>query len=350
MIITYFRSSSFNGYDLCPRSYFSDYVLGRSGPGGLAADKGTIVHKILETMAVAKKGKQEKKKSITDDICGVVPTKEYDINKLVECVYGYYSKHLTHHDWTEKDYKDCKDWTWQALQYNDGQFDPRNRTIVAAEPYFDIEIQEPWAMYDYEIDGKRAQGFLSLKGTIDLVTKVGPKAYEIVDYKSGGYRKNWATGKTKELEDFYHDPQLRMYHYAVHKMYDVDTVVATIFYIRAGGPFTVCLDKDELPKTEEMIRKQFEKIKADVNPQMCPSDQRWKCRKFCHQGQSTFEGTDIVPIQEFRRGYPTRYGETMTKCEQIAFEISRKGEKKVMQEYTAKGHSVAFYKDPGSVE
>ena len=31
---------------------------------------------------------------------------------------------------------------WDTLKYNEGQFDPRYRKIVAAEPHFDIPIDE----------------------------------------------------------------------------------------------------------------------------------------------------------------------------------------------------------------
>ena len=172
MIITYFRSSSYNGHNMCPQQYFCEYVLGWRGSSGIKADKGTIVHKVLEVLAVAKKGKQDGSKFIEDDIVGKVWTNFCDINELTEIVYKYYSEGNPQHDWKEKDFKDCKDWVWKALQLNEGMFDPRKCDVVAAEPHFDFEIDEDWAKYDYEIDGKKISGNLSMKGTIDLVRKV----------------------------------------------------------------------------------------------------------------------------------------------------------------------------------
>jgi hypothetical protein len=44
------------------------YVLGYHGPGNLKADKGTIVHKILEVLAKCKLAQQENKDVIDDEI------------------------------------------------------------------------------------------------------------------------------------------------------------------------------------------------------------------------------------------------------------------------------------------
>ena len=347
MITTYFRSSSYNTHDMCPLQYYIEYNLGWRGDSSIKADKGTIVHKVLEVMALCKKAKQEKKKHIKDDICGTVPVTKYNINELTDIVYKHYVTHVPQHNWRDIDRQDCKDWVWLALQYNDGQFDPRNKTIIDAEPFFDIEIQEPWAAYDYNIDGKNVKGFFGIKGTIDLITKVQPNIYEIIDWKSGGYRKNWVTGKDKELEDFYHDPQLLMYHYAAHKLYNVDQIIVTIFFIRAGGPYTVCFDSSHLKIAEDMLKKKFEEVRADQNPIRNSS---WKCTKFCTAGKKTFEGTHIKPMQEFRRGQVTPYGKMMTRCEQVKFLLGKNGMPSVDEMYTMPGHDVMFYKNPGSVE
>ena len=53
---------------------------------------------------------------------------------------------------------------------------------------------------------------------------------------------------------------------------------------------------------------------------------------------------------EHRHGQRTSYGNYMTKCEQIKYEIERKGIEKVTEEYMAEGHNVAKYKAPGSLE
>lgn len=340
MNISFLRSSSYNCHEMCPMQYYLEYVLGWRGPANIKADKGTIVHKVLEILALTKKAKQEKKKDIKDDICGIIPVNGYDINKLVEQVFGYYAKHITQHNWQESDFKDCKNWVWKALTFDGGKFDPRKCTIVDAEPQFNIEISEPWAMYKYGNDS----GFLRLKGTIDLIVQIKPKVYEIRDWKTGR-RLNWATGEEKTHEKLKNDPQLRIYHYAAHHLYDVDQILVTIFYINDGGPFTVCYDKAELPQTLDMLKTKFEDIKNDTMPKR---NRSWKCTKFCHQGKTTFEGTSIQPIKEFRNGHVCRKGQTMTKCEQVALALYRDGIEQTTIDYTHPEHTIGFYQDPGS--
>ena len=74
MIITYFRSSSFNAYGMCPQQYFLSYVLGIPSPGGKKAEKGTVVHKVLECLAQGKKSEQDGIDTFEDDALGQQPT------------------------------------------------------------------------------------------------------------------------------------------------------------------------------------------------------------------------------------------------------------------------------------
>ena len=50
--------------------------------------------------------------------------------------------------------KTAAGWSWKALQYNEGMFDPRNRDVVEAEPHFDFTIEEEWARYNYDLEGR----------------------------------------------------------------------------------------------------------------------------------------------------------------------------------------------------
>ena len=153
--IIYFRSSSFNCHRFCPMQYYLEYCLGWRGPSGKKADKGTIVHKVLEIAAVCQKRAQEGKKIIVDDLIGRVSTCNPDpkyLEKVIGRVYDKYTTASSHHEWTDKDKRDCVKWVWKALEYNDGMFDPRNRSVIDAEPHFDIQIDEEWAEYEYELD------------------------------------------------------------------------------------------------------------------------------------------------------------------------------------------------------
>ena len=344
MIINYFRSSSYVRWDFCPMLYFVEYCLGWSGKSNKAADKGTIVHKVMEVLALVKLAKDNGKKYINHEIAGKVSLSP-NINILTTKIYDYYSSALTHHDWTDKDYNDCKEWVWKAIKYNNGQFNPLKRDVIAAEPFFDFEIQEDWAKFTTKVNNEEKCGFLSIKGTIDLTTWVERGILEVVDYKTGK-RLDWATGKEKTQESLQDDPQVRIYHYAAHKLYDVDQVFITVFYINYGGPFTICFDKSDFAKTEEIIKKRYVEIKNTVSPKL---NKTWKCSKLCDAGKTTFEGTCVEPCIEFRKDRE-EYGCTMTKCEQVKYALEKDGIEKVMKEYTKGGFSVGEYKNPGDVE
>lgn len=331
---------------MCPQQYFLEYVLGWVGPSNQKADLGTITHKVLEVCGVCKKAWQNGLETIEDDICGTVLTNNYDrkyLEEITNKVFDYYSSKLPHHEWTAKNRKDIHTWVTKVLDYNSGMFDPRFRQVVDAEPHFDFEIKKRWAKFNY--DGHK--GYLSLKGTIDLITDVGHGVYEIIDWKTGK-RLDWVTGEVKDQQKLYRDPQLRLYHYAAKHMYPkVDQFITTIGFINDGGFFSVYYDDDDFEETEQMIRKRFEEIKEMKKPTLNKS---WKCTRLCHQGKTTFENTQIAPMKEFRMGVTCGYGTTMTKCEQTKYMVEQKGMDWVMKNYTKNGFDCGSYKSPGKVE
>ncbi len=332
---------------MCEQQYFFEYVLGYRGPSNQKADKGTIVHKVLEILAVIKKSEQDKITTFEDDIVGSVNTKSYNLDTITEQVYQYYTSRFSHHKWTPKDFTDCRLWVEKAILYNNGMFDPRNRNILCPEQHFDIVIDKSWAKYKYKVSEGTLEGNLAIKGTIDLITQVGDNTIEIIDWKTGR-RLNWATGQEKTQEKLEEDPQLRIYHYAVQKLYPhIDHIMVTIFFINDGGAFSVVFDKSDLPKTESMLRDKFEIIKKTQKPRLNKS---WMCSKLCHFGKSTFENSNVLPILEYRDNQLCQKNTHMTKCEQIKHDIELKGINNVIDEYTVPGYTVAKYKAPGSVE
>jgi len=191
MIVTYIRSSSYNGYDYCQMQYFLTYVLGHRSDSGKKADLGTMVHKVMEVLAGLKKFQQDnpRKKYLTvdDDAVGKVKfdknilLSEGIVEDLVDLSFNSYKKG-SKHKWTPADRKEVSRLSWLALNWNEGQFDPRYRNIVDPEPHFDIPIEEDWAKYEYEMpNGEVIQGRLAIKGTIDLVTKVDDDTIEVTE-------------------------------------------------------------------------------------------------------------------------------------------------------------------------
>lgn len=340
MIVTYIRSSSYNGYDYCQMQYFLTYVLGHRSDSGKKADLGTMVHKVMEVLAGLKKAQQDgpRKKYLVveDDAVGKVRISkdrlltEELVEELVDLSFNSYKKG-SKHKWTPADRKEVSRLSWLALNWNEGQFDPRYRDIVDPEPHFDIPIEEDWAKYEYEMpNGEKIEGRLAIKGTIDLVTKVSDDTIEVIDWKTGR-RLDWATGQEKDFKKLTSDAQLLLYNYAISKLYpDYKQAIMTIFFIKDGGPFSMCFDKSDQEKFLEMLKNRFEEIKANVSPKPLREDRsHWKCTKLCHFYKNNWEGTD-TPM-----------------CIYIGERLKKDGIDKTVKDCTNKGFSIGYYEAPG---
>ena len=331
---------------MCPQQYFFEYVLGWKSTSNKKADKGTICHKALEILAYIKLYNQDGLPIYNDDILGDIDIKNYDLTMIIDKVYHYYTSAFKHHEWSEKDKKDCHAWVHKALVAHDCNFDPRNRDILQPEQRFDIVIPKPWAYYKYQTKTENLEGHLAIKGTIDLITKVNDNTIEIIDWKTGK-RLDWATGQEKTLAKLQNDPQLRIYHYAVSQLYpQFEHIMVTINYINDGGAYTICYDKSDLSKTEDMLREKFQIIKNTEIPKLNKS---WKCSRLCHFGKTTFENTAILPIVEYRDNQVCKVDTMMTKCEQLKHDIDISGITNIVDNYTVPGYTIGKYQAPGSV-
>lgn len=340
MIVTYIRSSSYNGYDYCQMQYFLTYVLGHRSDSGKKADLGTMVHKVMEVLAGLKKFQQDNPRKkyliVDDDAVGKVRfdknilLSEGIVEDLVDLSFNSYKKG-SKHKWTPADRKEVSRLSWLALNWNEGQFDPRYRDIVDPEPHFDIPIEEDWAKYEYEMpNGEVIQGRLAIKGTIDLVTKVDDDTIEVIDWKTGR-RLDWASGQEKDFKKLTSDAQLLLYNYAISKLYpDYKQAIMSIFFIKDGGPFSMCFDKSDQEKFLGMLKNRFEEIKANVSPKPLREDRsHWKCTKLCHFYKNNWEGTD-TPM-----------------CIHIGDKLKKDGLDKTVKDCTNKGFSIGYYEAPG---
>ena len=97
-----------------------------------------------------------------------------------------------------------------------------------------------------------------------------------------------------------------------------------------------------------MLKQKFELIKNTT----CPLQKKsWKCSRLCHAGKTTFEGTHVTPLVENRFGSQTqsKYGEYMTKCDQIKYMIDKYGIDWVTTNLMAPDHVIGKYKAPGEL-
>ena len=251
------------------------------------------------------------------------------VEGIFQRAYEYYSGD----DWAPVDRKDCMNWTWMALEYKDGMFDPRKRTIWAAEPHFDFIIDKPWANFEWDLpSGEKISGKLGIKGTIDLITKVGEGILEIVDWKTG-QRLDWASKEADNKKTYSKlcvDFQLLLYYYAARRLYpDVKQIIVSIMFVRDGGPFTICLDDDTIIEVEYRIRKRFEEISKCRLPAMQDVTQRdFRCTRICDYYKMVAPNGDNM-------------------CKFIHDKIGKHGIDKVTNKYTQEGFSVGKYQAPG---
>lgn len=341
MLITYIRSSSYNNYAYCQMQYFITYVLGHYSTSGKKAELGTIVHKVMESLARLKKANQDansriKILKIDDDAIGHIELNRNKLHEnttvetLLDLSYNYY-KNNSSHKWANSDINTCRDLIWQTLQFNDGQFDPRKRNILAPEPHFDIPIEEDWAKYKLNLpDGREINGQLAIKGTIDLVTQIDNDTIEVIDWKTGR-RLDWATGEEKTYDKLCSDPQLLLYNYAISKLFpNYKQAIMSIFFIKDGGPFSMCFDKADHNKFLNMLKSRFQEIQENNLPKPVSIDRsNWKCTKLCHFYKNNWPNTN----------------ENM--CIYIEKHLKQHGMEKTIQDCTRNGFDIGFYESPG---
>ena len=345
MICTYVRSSSYNNYDFCQMQYFLTYNLGWRSDSGKKAVMGTMAHKVMEILAGLKKFQQDKPRNkylvVDDDKCGQIRIHKDELltKGLVDDLttqsikaYGDESRHKFY----RKERGEVRETVECFLTWNNSQFDPRLRNVYYPEPHFDIAIEEDWAKFEYEINGKKITGHLAIKGTIDLVTLVSEDTIEVIDWKSGR-RLNWATGEEKTYEKMMDDPQLLLYFYAMSKMFPEfkNRIMSIFFYKDTEGevdptPFSFCFTEADERRFLDMLRKRFEEIKENTNPTVLdPTRRDFRCKYLCHFCKNSFEG------------------ETESMCETAKRELVQLGVDEVVKKRTAPGFDIGYYEAPG---
>jgi hypothetical protein len=379
MIIEFFRSSSFNNWDYCQQQYYLNYVLGIPRGESKKALKGTIAHKVLECLASAKQKLDLHPSAayitLREDIGEIIVQRSsfltkkiltqdeiYAINRTRTNKYTYLHKadlppnsyrlgvdlveelitkayeayHVKCDNWQPVDLKDIRNFVWMTLEFKNGMFDPRMRKIVAPEQPFAFEIKEDWAKIDYvhPQTGEKRDGYLGLKGTMDLITEIAPDVYEIVDWKTG-QRKDWASGAKKDFTKLSKDFQLKLYHYAASKVFpNAKQILVSIFFSRDGGPYTLYFDENSIKETEEILKQRFEEIKASTLPKMCDPTQRdFKCNKICDY---------------YNMASPD--GKEKNFCKYAHSYIKLHGIEKATKDLTHHAHDINHYAAPGDLE
>ena len=345
MLITYVRSSSYNNYDFCQMQYFLTYVLGWQSDSGKKADMGTMSHKVMEILASLKKYQQDNPRKkileIQDDKCGKVKVSKDElytdgfVDKIIDLSILKYSDG-SRHKFLKSDKTDVRNTVFSFLTHTDGLFDPRNRNIYHPEAHFDLLIEEDWAKFEYEIDGKMIKGQLAIKGTIDLTTLVNDSTIEVIDWKSGR-RMDWATGQAKDYKKLEDDPQLLLYFYAISRLYKdfPNRIMSIFFYKDPDGkpdpkPFSICFGPEDEQRFLGKLKNRFLEIQQNNNPKpVDPTRNNMKCKYLCHFCKNNWEDTN----------------ENM--CIYIEKHLKQHGMKETIKDCTRPGFNIGFYEAPG---
>jgi hypothetical protein len=260
--------------------------------------KGSITHKALELLGRRKLAEQEGAATFAEPELGVeLRPQDVTPELAVDLAYPHYTqKDLESHAWGPEDKESCLEWTHKALLWNNGNYDPHKRVVIAVEKFFDIPLDEPWARYDYQLpDGRRFQGQLAVKGTMDAVFKTR-RGLEIVDWKTGSLR-DWGRKRQKKPGELWKDDQFTLYAFAASRLFPDVSLTLTPVYINECGPVPICYGPADFERGKELVRSTFLSLKDDDKPAWIRGDQN--CR-FCSfaKNREPESGKDLC--QHFR--------------------------------------------------
>jgi hypothetical protein len=319
MIRPYVSKSAIECYDQCQLKYYIGYHLNYKDPGRKKTILGTMCHAVMECIALIKKEIQDGKTDgilecelgsiIWDEVSFMIPTVLSDddvlvinksrinkktycgdcnlrkgsvrigrdfVNSLIETAWQKWTKETVedvkfwNQEWEKCDKRDLVNYVWLVCE----NFEIRDKSIevVDVEKEFDIPIEHP--------DCKLENGdYIRVKGFIDLVYKING-IYSYIDYKSG-IRVDFATGETKGLQELSEDLQLCLYKYAMQKLYNVETVVGSILFLRDGGVFTPYFRDDSTEQVFKIIHKHINELRNCIPQPVSENRDDWKCKYLC---------------------------------------------------------------------
>lgn len=329
MNIGYLRASSANTYLDCPFKFFLHFVVGFTSNPGKKAVLGTAAHWVLELLGKAKKTNHY-----------LLGDKYSDYKYLTEIVWARILKQHPEFTFTKADHKFVLD---QVESVVFSKYNPLRMKILKTEHQFQIQVQRSGFYYHHanEITDQIHQGFMELRGTIDLITEFDEDTIEVIDYKTG-QRTDWITGEVKEFDKFFSDLQLRMYDLATSQLYaKYKNRLLTIIFTRDGGPFTVSFNTQDWEHSLAEFRKIFQRIKDDKLPSRLLDDptkglSRWKCNYVCQFGKYQHVYMDdegSLLFSEHKNTKTDLAPEEIIKDDKVFVKISNEKGSRVCDEY-----------------
>lgn len=275
-IVTYARSSYMGTHKICSHRGMIEYMLGVTPPddaysrygelnymrAAKAATKGSAVHKALEIIAKRKLCIQENLSSFYDEELDTTFEK-VDFKKLIElCINKYQWESQT--PWSDWDKKNVRNWTWKVIK---SDWNPSKLNIFAVEHFFDIEIEEDWAKYSYQIGDTLLEGNYRLRGTIDLIIDIGNNTLSIRDWKTGSKKKYNVRGQPdKTFIDLSEDHQFLLYYYVGKHLFPQHNIIVEVNYIKSDEISTLFMDDHSYHKSKSNIINFFKDIRQSYPP------------------------------------------------------------------------------------
>lgn len=255
--------SSITNYDMCNFKYYLQAVLGFQDESGPAATIGHISHHILEILSKASMLKHDPASKI------------WNLDYLFKiCFERYY---VERPEICEKiDPKKLVDVSKGVVDIVNSDYSPIRDNTIAVELPFNIAITDP----GFKINDKH----LSIRGRIDRIDQIDANTLEIIDYKSGTRTNYNSTDRHKKTsEDLYNDLQPRLYHLACAYLFGhFSNFIVTMYYLVDGGPVSVPFSEADIGITKELLRRKYQAISANEDPQRTKS---WKCTTLCPFGK-----------------------------------------------------------------
>ena len=113
------------------------------------------------------------------------------------------------------------------------------------------------------------------------------------------------------------DPQLLLYYYAARHLFPEEKqIILSIFFIRDGGPFSICLDDLDVRKMERLLQRRFYEIRNSKQPRMCDTRQKnMKCKYLCPFSKHKFDDNDEHNMCRTAHDHIKKYGIDYTTYE-----------------------------------
>ena len=104
----------------------------------------------------------------------------------------------------------------------------------------------------------------------------------------------------------------------------------SIFYVKDGGPYSMCWDDSDKVKFLDMLKNRFLQIRKNTKPRPISQNRsNFKCTRLCHYCKNNWEGS------------------SKSMCQYVEDYIGKHGISKASQDLKHKDFTIGHYEAPG---